>query len=360
MKKTPLYENHKRLNGRLIDFGGWEMPVQYSSILKEHKATREKAGIFDTSHMGEIIVRGKDSLDLVQRLTTNDASKLNKGEAQYSMMCHKKGGVVDDLYVYRTGEEEYMLVVNACNTRKDLKHAKRIVKIDSNVEVEDISKKTVMFALQGPEAEIILNRYWKINKHIPEKKNTFSQFRYILSNIIISRTGYTGENGFELFFSGQKLARIMWENIIRDGATPCGLGARDTLRLEMGYPLYGHELNDKITPLEAGLEWVVCFEKDFLGKEALVKQKKDGLKKKLVGFELIDKGIARQHHKVIKTGKLWRFYASYDVTSGTRLEKSIGMAYVPTDYSKEGTGLTINIRGKLAKARIVKRPFVKK
>ena len=257
-----------------------------------------------------------------------------------------------------------MLVVNACNREKDLKHIKRIAKRYPEVEVEDISELVVMLALQGPEAEGLLK---KVYRDLPKRKNTFTHLK---AGTLVSRTGYTGEEGFELFFKSRRHAKKVWKKLIKKGATPCGLGARDTLRLEMGYPLYGHELNDKITPLEAGLERFVCFKKDFLGKEALLKQK--DLERKLVGFELIDKGIAREHHKIIKTGRWWHFWADYEVTSGTRsptLGKSIGMGYVPADFvykgtklnfAEEGTELIINIRGKLVKAKVVKRPFVKK
>ena len=341
MKKTFLYENHVRSKARIVDFGGWAMPVQYSGILKEHQAVRTKAGVFDTSHMGEIIVRGKKSLDLVQRLTTNDASKLEELEAQYSIMCHKDGGIIDDLYVYRIGKREYMLVVNACNTKKDFKHMNRIAKNYSDVEIEDVSNKLVMIAVQGPKSEDLLKKIYRIQDYIPEKKNTLTRFSFVVSEVMISRTGYTGEDGFELFFRGKSLADGIWGRFIEEKAVLCGLGARDTLRLEMGYPLYGNELNDETTPLEAGLEKYVCFEKDFLGKKALVKQKENGLERKLVGFELIDKGVARQYHKVVKTGDLWRFFSNYEVTSGTKLVKSIGLAYVPADY--DGEDLVINV-----------------
>lgn len=360
-KKTPLYEIHEKLGAKIVEFGGWKMPVHYSGILEEHKAVRNKAGIFDTSHMGEVSISGKDALSLLQKLTTNNASKLEVGCSQYALMCHKDGGIVDDLYVCKTALEEYLLVINASNTKKDIEHIKRVGKKFPEAKIEDISETIAMLALQGPEAEKVIKKIY--GENIPSKKNYFTKLG---SGIMVSRTGYTGEDGFELFFSKDGQAKEAWESFLKEGVVPCGLGARDTLRLEMGYMLYGNELGRETTPLEVGLEWAVFFGKDFLGKDALVKQKAKGIEKKLIGFELVERGIARQHYriKVIEKENYKVLLANhYEVTSGTMsptLGKPIGMAYLPTRYSAEGIEFSIEIRDKLVKARVVKKPFLKK
>ena len=365
LKRTPFYEVHQHAGAKLIDFGGFEMPVQYAGILKEHQAVRERAGIFDVSHMGEIMVTGPKALDLVQYVTVNDASKLVPGKIQYSAMCYTDGGIVDDLLVYKINDEKYLLVVNASNKDKDLAWI-----TDQNkfigAQIEDISDQTCLLAVQGPKSVEILQKLTTVNL------SEISYYSFIIgdfagySDVILSATGYTGEKGFEIYFDGRKANPAeIWIKIMEAGSSvgiePAGLGARDTLRLEMGFALYGNDISAETTPLEAGLGWITKLDKgEFCGRDVLVQQKTDGVAKRLVGFMTDDKrAIPRSHYSL--------FNASGDkigeVTSGGQspnLGLGIGMAYVEFVYSKPQTALFVEIRGKQFPVVVTKPPFIKK
>jgi aminomethyltransferase len=365
LKRTPFYEVHQYAGARLIDFGGFEMPVQYSGILKEHQAVREKAGIFDVSHMGEIMVTGPNALDLVQFVTVNDASKLVPGKIQYSAMCYENGGIVDDLLVYMLAENEYLLVVNASNKDKDLDwiiEQNRII----GAQVQDISEKTCLLAVQGPKSVDILQKLTSVNlseiAYYNFKVGDFAGY----NDIILSATGYTGEKGFEIYFDGNEANPTeIWNRIMEagseEGIEPAGLGARDTLRLEMGFALYGNDISAETTPLEAGLGWITKLDKgDFCGKNVLALQKEMGVSKRLVGIKTDDKrAIPRSHYALFnETGD-----KVGEVTSGGQspnLGIGIGMAYVQVEYSKPGAVLFVEIRGKHFPVEITKPPFIKK
>lgn len=359
--RTPLYDEHVRLGAKIVDFAGWEMPVQYTGVIDEHMAVRNAAGIFDVSHMGEIEFSGRGAGALVQFLTTNDVSKMTDGGAQYSILCNERGTVIDDVIVYRFSQARYMLVVNASNAAKDFAWCKKHERPDA--KVVDRSDDFALIAFQGPKAAEILKSltgldlsqietyHFKIGA-VAEKKNT-----------IVARTGYTGEDGFEIF-SKPADAPTLWQSLIERGKSlgvkPAGLGARDTLRLEMKYSLYGHEITEETNPLEAGLGWVVKLDTpvDFIGKSALVEIKKAGLKRRLAGFKMIDRGIARQDYPIIINGKPCGI-----VTSGTHspcLDVSIGLGYVPAGQETIGNEIFIDIRGVARKAVVVKTPFYKK
>jgi len=360
MKKTPLYEKHIQLKGKMIDFGGWSLPVEYTGIIPEHEAVRTKAGIFDVSHMGEITVKGEDSEKYLQMLLTNDISLLNNNQIAYTAMCYPHGGVVDDLLVYKYSNTDYLLVVNASNTEKDYQWMKE--NIFGNTEILNVSENYAQLALQGPLAETILQKL--TSKNLNEIEFYYFNDNVKVGNIeaLVSRTGYTGEDGFELYFAYDK-AEEMWDLILEagkdEGLIPAGLGARDTLRFEASLPLYGHELNENITPLEAGLGFFVKLNKEnFIGKEALARQKSEGLQRKIVGFEMIDRGIPRNNYEVYKEGEKIGY-----VTTGSfspTLKKNIGLALIDSAYSKEGTEIEILIRNKNSKAKVIKKPFYSK
>lgn len=360
MKKTPLYEKHIQLKGKMIDFGGWSLPVEYTGIIPEHEAVRTKAGIFDVSHMGEITVKGEDSEKYLQMLLTNDISLLNNNQIAYTAMCYPHGGVVDDLLVYKYSNTDYLLVVNASNTEKDYQWMKE--NIFGNTEILNVSENYAQLALQGPLAETILQKL--TSKNLNEIEFYYFSDNVKVGNIeaLVSRTGYTGEDGFELYFAYDK-AEEMWDLILEagkdEGLIPAGLGARDTLRFEASLPLYGHELNENITPLEAGLGFFVKLNKEnFIGKEALARQKSEGLQRKIVGFEMIDRGIPRNNYEVYAEGKKIGY-----VTTGSfspTLKKNIGLALIDSAYSKEGTEIEILIRNKNSKAKVIKKPFYSK
>ncbi len=365
LKRTPFFEVHQHAGAKLIDFGGFEMPVQYAGILKEHQAVRERAGIFDVSHMGEIMITGPKALELVQLATVNDASKLIPGKIQYSAMCYTNGGIVDDLLVYMMGEERYLLVVNASNKDKDLEW---IIGLNAKIgaQVQDISEQTCLLAVQGPKSVEILQKLTSI------KLSEISYYSFKVgdlagySDVILSATGYTGEKGFEIYFDGTKVKPSeIWNRIMEagneDGIEPAGLGARDTLRLEMGFALYGNDISAETTPLEAGLGWITKLDKgDFCGKEVLVRQKEEGVGKRLVGFITDDRrAIPRSHYSLFnETGE-----KIGEVTSGGQspnLGKGIGMAYVQAAYGKPDTALYVEIRGKQFPVVVTKPPFIKK
>lgn len=360
MKKTPLYEKHIQLKGKMIDFGGWSLPVEYTGIIPEHEAVRTKAGIFDVSHMGEITVKGEDSEKYLQMLLTNDISLLNNNQIAYTAMCYPHGGVVDDLLVYKYSNTDYLLVVNASNTEKDYQWMKE--NIFGNTEILNVSENYAQLALQGPLAETILQKL--TSKNLNEIEFYYFSDNVKVGNIeaLVSRTGYTGEDGFELYFAYDK-AEEMWDLILEagkdEGLIPAGLGARDTLRFEASLPLYGHELNENITPLEAGLGFFVKLNKEnFIGKEALARQKSEGLQRRIVGFEMIDRGIPRNNYEVYKEGEKIGY-----VTTGSfspTLKKNIGLALIDSAYSKEGTEIEILIRNKNSKAKVIKKPFYSK
>lgn len=359
LKRTPLYEIHKGLGAKMVDFGGWEMPVEYSGIREEHRAVRERAGLFDVSHMGEFEVEGKDALAYLQRLTTNDVSKLETGRVQYSAMLTPQGAFVDDLLVYRRGENRYLLVVNAGNTPKDFAHAERIAK-EYDVHLRDASDEYALLALQGPRAEEILAPLTDADL-APIPYYGFVEGMVSGAPAIISRTGYTGEKGFELYVDPSDAPRLFRELLDAGRAQnvlPAGLGARDTLRLEAKMALYGHDIDDSVTPLEADLAWIVKMGKgDFEGREALAKQKERGLTKKLAGFELIDRGIARQGYTT--TSPSGHGVVTSGIPSPT-LGKSIGLAYLPAADTAIGTEFAVDLRGRPARARVVETPFYKR
>lgn len=360
MKNTPFTTIHISLGAKMAEFAGYNMPISYSGINEEHQTVRTSAGIFDVSHMGEFIVKGEHALDLIQRITTNDASKLTKGKAQYSAMTNEDGGIVDDLLVYCLEDNKaYMLVVNASNIEKDWnwisKHNTK------KAELHNISEKTCLLAIQGPKATQILQPLTPIDilnlKYYTFEKGVFAG----VENVLISATGYTGAGGVEIYFEDKNgAAEKIWNAIFEAGSSqglkPIGLAARDTLRLEMGYCLYGNDIDDTTTPLEAGLGWITKFTKDFTASDILEKQKVNGIIRKLIGFEMIEKGIPRHGYEI----------KSFDggtigyVTSGTQsptLKKAIGMGYVEASYSNLDTQIYIKVRDKLLEAKVVKFPF---
>jgi len=360
LKKTAFYELEKALNGRFTDFGGWDLPVRYTSQVEEHLAVRNSVGVFDVSHMGEIFITGKDALKQVNYLVTNDVAKLVDYQILYTPMMNKEGGVVDDLLVYRYNDEKFLLVVNAANIEKDFDWMLKNNKY--NCKIENESKNYVQLAVQGPKSELTLQKIFTSTKLSEIEYYNFNIVNYNGHNIILSRTGYTGEDGFELYFSSD-IATEIWNKIFESGKEfdikPIGLGARDTLRLEKKMALYGHELTDKINPLEAALKWTVKFDKkEFIGKEEVLALKGKGkLQKKLVGIELIDKGIPR-HGSILKNSKGEEIGF---VTSGTKspsLNKPIALAMLNKGYFKIGTEIFVELNKKLKKAVVIKTPFL--
>lgn len=360
MKSTALTNTHVALGAKMVPFAGYNMPVSYAGLNEEHATVRNGIGVFDVSHMGEFILKGPHALDLIQKVTSNDASVLTDGKAQYSCLPNADGGIVDDLLVYRIDAQTYLLVVNAGNIDKDWNWIK---KHDTwGVDMKNISDETSLLAVQGPKATDALQKLTDIKlADIPYYSFVKGKFNGI-DNVIISNTGYTGAGGFELYFDN-KHAQTMWDGIFKAGAEfgikPIGLGARDTLRLEMGFCLYGNDIDDTTSPIEAGLGWITKFNKDFINKGNIEQHKLQGVKKKLVGFEMIDRGIPRHDYPIADAngaiiGK---------VTSGTQsptLNKAIGLGYVNIDFSKPDNEVFIIIRDKPIKARICKIPFLKK
>lgn len=359
MKNTALTQTHIDLGAKMVPFAGYNMPVQYAGINAEHDTVRKSVGVFDVSHMGEFILKGDKALDLIQRVTSNDASKLYDGKVQYSCLPNKDGGIVDDLLVYRIDATTYMLVVNASNIEKDWNWISQFN--TEGVDMKDISDRTSLLAVQGPKAAEALQSLTDIDlgsmEYYTFNKGTFAG----IENVLVSATGYTGAGGFELYVDNAN-AEAIWNAVFKAGESfgikPIGLGARDTLRLEMGFCLYGNDIDDATSPLEAGLGWVTKFSKEFTNSAALQDQKAAGVTKKLVGFEMIERGIPRHDYEIVDAdgnniGK---------VTSGTQspsLQKAIGMGYVNTAFAKEGTDIYIKIRDNKVKAQIVKPPFYK-
>jgi len=360
MKNTALSQKHIALGAKMVPFAGYNMPVSYTGLNDEHATVRNSVGVFDVSHMGEFILKGDNTLALIQKVTSNDASVLVDGKAQYSCLPNNDGGIVDDLIVYRINEKTYMLVVNASNIDKDWNWIKQHDTF--GVDMQNISEKTSLLAIQGPDAMATLQKLTDINlAEIPYYSFVKGKFNGI-DNVVVSNTGYTGAGGFEIYFDNEH-AIDMWDSIFdagkEFGIKPIGLGARDTLRLEMGFCLYGNDIDDTTSPIEAGLGWITKFTKDFTNRAAIEKQKTEGVTKKLVGFEMVDRGIPRHDYQIADAqgniiGK---------VTSGTQsptLNIAIGMGYVNKEFAKADTEIFIIIRDKAIKAKVAKMPFLKK
>ncbi|HYI09479.1 MAG TPA: glycine cleavage system aminomethyltransferase GcvT [Thermoanaerobaculia bacterium] len=356
LKKTPLNQVEKDLGGKMVDFGGWELPVQFSGILDEHDAVRNRVGIFDVSHMGELTVRGPQAVELLQRSTCNDVTKLEDGRAQYNGLLYPTGGFVDDILIYRMADDDYFIVVNASNSDKDFEWLEQAAQ-GLDVEVRNVSPDYAQLAIQGPEAERVLQTMTE-TPLAPIKYYRFDRGAVDGAPAIISRTGYTGEDGFEIYVSPEEGPRLM-RKLVEAGVQPCGLGARDTLRLEAKMALYGNDIDQTTTPIEADLAWIVKLEKgDFAGRDVLAREKSEGPRRKLVGFEMVDRGIARHGYPVVD-GK----EEIGVVTSGTHsptLKKAIGLAYLPLDKSAQGSEFNVLIRGKETRARVVPTPFYKR
>jgi aminomethyltransferase len=360
MKSTPFTQKNIALGAKMAEFAGYNMPVSYTGINDEHAAVRKNAGLFDVSHMGEFILKGDKALDLIQRVTSNDAAKLKAGQAQYSCLPNDNGGIVDDLLVYCIEENKvYMLVVNASNIEKDWNW---IQKHNSNkVEIHNVSDKTCLLAIQGPNASKMLQPLTEMDI-LNLKYYTFAKGKFAgVDNVLVSATGYTGAGGVEIYFEDKEdAANKIWDAIFETGGPqglkPAGLGARDTLRLEMGYCLYGNDIDDTTSPLEAGLGWITKFTKDFTARPIIEKQKTEGLQRKLVGFEMIEKGIPRHGYEI----KDYSGATIGHVSSGTQspsLNKAIGMGYVHLPFAAIGSDIYIKVRDKLLQAKVSKIPF---
>ena len=359
LKTTPLLDLHKELGAKLVPFAGWNMPIQFAGVLSEHTCVRERVGLFDVSHMGEIEVKGKDAKNFLQFLLSNNVEKMFDGSILYSLMCYETGGVVDDLLAYRFSENHYFLCVNASNSDKDYdwiaRHASSF-----NVNIKNTSSETSQLALQGPDAKNVLQSLCDISL---DDLSYYNFRKGMVNNVesLISRTGYTGEDGFELYLSPEKVSEVfrsLMEQGRSYGVQPIGLGARDTLRIEMGYPLYGNEIDNNPTPLDAGLGWVIKFDKgEFLGRGSLLKQKEQGsLRRKLVGLKLLTRGVPRAHYQVFKNGE-----SVGEVTSGTfspTLNTGVGLCYVSSEYSDIGNHLDVKIRDQLVATEVIQLPFV--
>ncbi|MRI63825.1 glycine cleavage system aminomethyltransferase GcvT [Ornithobacterium rhinotracheale] len=358
MKKTALNAKHIALGAKMVPFAGFEMPVQYSSVNQEHMVVREKVGVFDVSHMGQFRIKGEKALDLVQKITSNDASKLKVNQAQYSCMPNEKGGIVDDLIVYKIADDEYFLVVNAGCLEKDWEWVNK--QNEFGCKITNESDDTSLLAVQGPKAIEAMQSLTDVNlAEIPFYHFQIGKFAGV-DNVIISATGYTGSGGFEIYFPNEYV-ELMWDKVMEAGKDfgiePCGLAARDTLRLEKGFCLYGNDISMETSPLEAGLGWITKFTKDFIASDILKKQKEEGVSRKLVAFKMVDRGIPRHDYEIVDAegnniGK---------VTSGTQspiLKEGIGLGYVQKAFSKIGSEIYIQVRNKNLKAEVVKLPFV--
>ena len=355
LKRTPLFSAHVEAGARMVPFGGWEMPVQYTGIIEEHRAVRAAAGCFDVSHMGEFEVDGPGALAALQRLTTNDVAALEVGQVQYAVLCHPDGGIVDDLTVYRLAPERYMVTVNASNIAKDWAH---VTGHGGGARWRNVSDETGLIAVQGPKAEALVGRLADVDV------TRIGYYRVGHGKVagvgtLISRTGYTGEDGFELYVQAGETARV-WRALLEggraDGVVPVGLGARDTLRLEMRYALYGNDIDDTTNPLEAGLGWVVKPAKgEFIGREAIERVRAAGPARRLVGLEMTERAVARHGYPVVKDGAPVGIVTSGSY--GPSVDRCIAMAYVPAPHAAVGTELGVEIRGQAKPARVVKTPF---
>lgn len=362
MKRTPLYSKHLASGARMIEFGGWEMPVQYTGVIDEHRATRAAAGLFDICHMGEIMVTGPGSFELLQKVMSRDLAPQKTGKMRLSVMTNPEGGIIDDLTIYKFSDERFMVVTNAVTREKDFRwilENKGAMEM-TDVSVEDMSEGTGKLDLQGPQAQSILQRVVKCDL-ADIKYYSFEKTQLAGYPAIISRSGYTGEDGFEVYMDSS-LAEKFWDIILDEGTSfglkPAGLGARDTLRLEAGLMLYGNEMDESITPLEVAYSWVPNLEKDFIGRDALKRQKEAGLTKKLIGFEMVDRGIARHGYKIVRDGSDIGVVTSGSMTP--TLNKAVGMAFAPMDCQEPGTDIFIRIRENTAKAKVVPLPFYKR
>ena len=363
MQQTPLIAQHRAAGAKLVDFAGWEMPIQYSGVVDEYQTVRSAAGLFDVSHMGRILVTGPGSMPFLQHTTTNDVAKLAVGQAQYSMVCNEQGGIKDDIFVYRTGETEFLLCVNASNRTKILEGISAAHTVSDACRIEDRSSVLAQLAVQGPAARAIL---LELGLEQVETLKLHHAYETTLSGMacFVARTGYTGELGYELNVAAEQ-AGILWEMVVNAGRTyglkPAGLGARDLLRLEMAYLLYGNDIDEHTTPLEAGVEWTVNFQKGaFVGSQALAEQQRIGGKRRLIAFELLEKGVPRHGYRIVDASSC---DVIGEVTSGNlspRLQKGIGLGYVPLSYAQPGTSIAIDIRGRIMPASVVKPPFYKK
>lgn len=360
MKKTMFYDLHQKIGGKIVDFAGYKMPVQYSSIIAEHKAVRSTVGVFDVSHMGEVFIEGEKALDFIQYITVNDAAVLYPGRVQYSAMCYEDGGIVDDLLVYKITDTKYMLVVNASNLEKDVAWMRQ--NNSHGVTITDLSDSYSLLAVQGPHSRKVLEKVFTEN--IDLEYYHFKMTSYSGTEVILSRTGYTGELGYELYFQGdQALAEKFWSSIFRAGEEfgimPCGLGARDSLRLEMGYCLYGNDIDNTTNPLDAGLAWITKLKKpSFIGRDAILDIKASANRRKLTPLLCEEKAFPRHGYEVVLNGKNIGY-----ITSGTVspvLEKGIALAYIDSEYAKEGNELNFLVRGKEVPVTVVKLPFIQK
>jgi aminomethyltransferase len=354
LKRTPFYNFHVNLGARMVDFAGFSMPVQYESIIKEHEAVRNKAGVFDVSHMGEFLLEGKDVISFLQYVMINDLKLLEPTKGQYSCMCYENGAVIDDLVYYEEEPERFRMIVNASNVEKDFQWLNEHIE-GKDVKITNLSSERCRLAFQGPKSDELLQPLVDVDL---SSINRFYFAHTTLNGapIFIARTGYTGERGFEISFDN-KYADKIWNDLIGAGASPVGLGARDSLRLEATYSLYGHEISDSITPIEAGLFWLVKPKEgiDYIGKETLLKQKSEGTDRIIVGLNLLDRGIIREHYKIFKNNNEIGF-----VTSGgysPTLKKTIGLGLVEKQYSEVGTEFKIEIRNKFLRGKIVATPF---
>jgi aminomethyltransferase len=358
IKKVPLNNLHESLGAKMVPFAGYNMPVRYSSDIEEHNTVRNGVGVFDVSHMGEFTLRGADALDLIQRVTSNDASKLVDGQAQYSCLPNETGGIIDDLIIYKIKDKDYLLVVNASNIEKDWNWISKFN--TKNVEMKNISDSLCLFAVQGPKAVGVLQKLTSVDlSAIKYYHFAIGKFASI-DNVILSNTGYTGSGGFEIY-APNEVAEKIWNSVFEAGADvgikPIGLGARDTLRLEMGFCLYGNDIDDTTSPIEAGLGWITKFSKEFTNSEAIKKQKEEGITKKLVGFKMVDKGIPRHDYQL--KSALGEVIGK--VTSGTMspvLGIGIGLGYVTTQFATPGSEIFVDIRGKALKAEVSKMPLL--
>lgn len=359
MKKIALNDIHHSLNAKMVPFAGFNMPVSYEGVNIEHETVRKDVGVFDVSHMGEFLISGENALELIQKISSNDASKLIDGKAQYSCMPNEDGGIVDDLIIYRFNEDKYLLVVNASNIEKDWNWIAQHNTMDATMK--DLSDEYSLLAIQGPKAAEAMQSLTEVNlKEIKFYSFEIAEFAGV-KNVIISATGYTGSGGFEIYLKNED-AETIWNKVFEAGADygikPIGLAARDTLRLEMGYCLYGNDIDDTTSPIEAGLGWITKFTKDFINAEALQKQKEEGPKRKLIAFELDERGIPRQGYDIVDANG----EVIGNVTSGTMspsLDKGIGMGYIPTEMAKANEKIFIQIRKKAIPATLVKLPFYK-
>lgn len=377
MKRTPLYSDHQLLGGKLIEFGGWEMPVQYSSIMDEHQTVRAAAGLFDISHMGEVTVSGPGAEGFLNHTLTNNIKKLSPGQGQYTLLCNEQGGVVDDLYAYRLGPQEFLLIINASRIDQDVAWLKKQLAAypeRAAVKLENESDAMAAVAVQGPRVAAFIDAVvvgpatagTVVSRASDLRKNQIAQFGFAAAKIWVARTGYTGEDGFEIVAPASVISAV-WKAVLAAGAShgikACGLGARDTLRTEMCYPLYGHELDEQTTPIEAGLGFFVAFDKgEFVGRSVLAAQKAGGTTRKLVAFKMTEKSAPpRPHYPIWSTGPSAASIGQ--VVSGTQspsMGVGIGLGYVPPDFAKPDTALEIEVRGKRARAVVVSKPVYRK